>query len=312
VSALQTLLLPTRSTIAAMTNGILASSTLAAMTQLSDVMSVLELEPNGDGAFLARHLDEGHGVVFGGQLLAQAVVAAARTVPDKEVLSIHNVFARGASVDEPLTVTVETIQSGRAFAGVTVTTSQSRGACTRAQVLLHDPDPDLIRHAGPAPKVAGPEAVEAHPGGGWWDVRVVDGVDIADPDAVGPAELRVWSRMDGAPDDRVTSQALLAYASDGFLIGTAMRPHAGVGQSMAHRTISTTVVTQTITFHEPFHAGSWLLLDQRSSYAGRGRSHGTADVFTEDGALVASFAQDNVIRAFPEGRAPGTGEAAKY
>lgn len=284
------------------------------MTQLSDVLAVLELESSGDGAFVAHHLDEGHGVVFGGQLLAQAVVAAARTVPDKEVLSIHNVFARGASVDEPLTVAVETIQSGRAFASVTVTTSQARGVCTRAQVLLHAPDPDLIRHADPAPKVDGPSTIEAPSGpvGGWWDVRVVDGVDIADPEAVGPAELQVWSRMAGAPDDRVTSQALLAYASDGFLIGTAMRPHAGVGQSMAHRTISTTVVAQTITFHEPFHAGSWLLLDQRSSYAGRGRSHGSAEVFTEDGALVASFVQDNVIRAFPEDRAPGTGEAAKY
>ena len=282
------------------------------MTQLSDVLAVLDLEPAGDDRFVARHLDEGHGVVFGGQLLAQAVVAAARTVPDKDVLSIHNVFARGAGVTEPLTVAVETIQSGRAFASVTVTTSQSRGVCTRAQVLLHAPDPDLIRHADPAPKVDGPEALPARADDGWWDVRVVDGVDVADPAAVGPAELRVWSRMPGAPDDRATNQALLAYASDGFLIGTAMRPHAGIGQSMAHQTISTTVVAQTITFHEPFDAGSWLLLDHRSSYAGRGRSHGTGDVFTEDGSLVASYTQDNVIRAFPEGRAPTAGQAAKY
>ncbi|HMG40335.1 MAG TPA: acyl-CoA thioesterase domain-containing protein [Acidimicrobiales bacterium] len=283
------------------------------MTRLSDVLAALDLERRGDGAFVAHHLDEGHGVVFGGQLLAQAVVAAARTVPDKEVLSIHNVFARGASVEEPLAVTVETIQSGRAFASVTVTTSQSRGACTRAQVLLHAPDPDLIRHADAAPDVEPPSALPAAGADdGWWDVRVVDGVDIADPDVVGLAELRVWSRMPGAPDDLVTSQALLAYASDGFLIGTAMRPHAGVGQSMAHRTISTTVVAQTITFHEPFAAGSWLLLDHRSSYAGRGRSHGMASVFTEEGALVASFSQENMIRAFPEDHTPPPGATSKY
>jgi acyl-CoA thioesterase len=285
------------------------------MTQLSDVLAVLDLEQSGDDRFVARHLDEGHGVVFGGQLLAQTVVAAARAVPDKQVLSVQNVFARGASVTEPLTVTVDRVQAGRAFASVTVTTAQERGICTRALVLLHAPDADLIRHADPAPKVEDPESLPAAGGpteSGWWDIRVVGGVDIADPDAVGPAELRVWSRVPGAPDDQVTSQALLAYASDGFLIGTAMRPHAGVGQALAHRTISTTVVTQTLTFHEPFHAGSWLLLDHHSSYAGRGRSHGGAEVFTTDGALVASYAQDNMIRDYPEGRAPAAGERSKY
>jgi acyl-CoA thioesterase len=246
-------------------------------------------------------------------------VAAARTIPEKEILSVHTVFARGANAAEPLDVVVETIQSGRAFASVTVTMAQSRGVCSRAQVLLHAPDPDLIRHADPAPDVDKADAVEARPAGdgdgdgeSWWDIRVVDGVDIADPDAVGPAELRVWSRVPGAPDDQVTSQALLAYASDGFLIGTAMRPHPGVGQSLAHQSISTTVVTQTLTFHEPFHAGDWLLLDHHSSYAGRGRSHGGAEVFTADGSLVASYTQDNMIRDFPEGRAPAAGERSRY
>jgi acyl-CoA thioesterase len=284
------------------------------MSQLDDVLAVLDLESLGDGRFVAQHLDEGHGVVFGGQLLAQTVVAAARTVPDKEILSLHNVFARGADPAQPLAVAVETIQSGRAFASVTVTTSQERGVCTRAQVLLHAPDDDLIRHADPAPRVAaeGPETLAARPEGGWWDIRVVGDVDLADPEAVGPADLQVWSRVPGAPDDRVTSQALLAYASDGFLIGTAMRPHAGIGQSMAHQTISTTVVTQTLTFHEPFHAGTWLLLDHHSSYAGRGRSHGRADVFTAGGALVASYSQDNMIRDFPRGRAPSAGERSRY
>ena len=97
------------------------------------------------------------------------------------------------------------------------------------------------------------------------------------------------------------NQALLAYASDGFLIATAMRPHEGIGQSMAHVSVATTVLTQTLTFHEPFRAGDWLLLDQRSTYAGRGRSHGAADVFTADGRLVASFTQDNMVRDIPPG-----------
>ena len=132
---------------------------------------------------------------------------------------------------------------------------------------------------------------------------MVGGVDIADPEAVGPPELLVWSRFPGSDETGVIGQALLAYATDGFLIGTAMRPHPGIGQSMAHVSISTSVLSHTLTFHEPVEAGAWHLLAHPSPYAGRGRSYGRADIFAEDGRLVASFVQDNMIRAFAEGQA---------
>lgn len=281
---------------------------------MTSVLDALDLEELGEGRFRARHLDQGHGVVFGGQILAQVLVAATRAVPGKEVLSLHNVFARGASTGEPLELGVETVQSGRAFASVAVTASQAGRACAKAVVLLHAPDTDLIRHADPAPTgIDGPEGLPSSDhGGGWWDIRVVGGVDVGDPDAVGPPELQVWTRFPDAPDDDLVSRALLAYASDGFLIGTAMRPHAGVGQSMAHVSISTTVLAQTIAFHEPFRASEWLLLDQRSSHAGRGRSHGEARVFTADGRLVASFTQENMIRDMPAAHAPAPGERSKF
>jgi acyl-CoA thioesterase-2 len=90
-----------------------------------------------------------------------------------------------------------------------------------------------------------------------------------------------------------------------------MRPHEGVGQSLAHVSISTNVLTHTLTFHEPFRASQWMLLAQHSPYAGRGRSYGRADVYTDDGALVASFAQENMIRAFAADRVPSAGEPAR-
>ena len=79
----------------------------------------------------------------------------------------------------------------------------------------------------------------------------------------------MWTRFAGAPDDPTIDQALLAFATDGFLIGTAMRPHAGVGQAQAHVTVTTGVVSHTLTFHEPFAAREWLLLSHHSPYAGR-------------------------------------------
>jgi acyl-CoA thioesterase-2 len=92
------------------------------------------------------------------------------------------------------------------------------------------------------------------------------------------------------------SQSLLAFATDGFLIGTAMRPHEGVGQAQAHVTLSTGVLSHTITFHEPLYAGDWHLLSHHSTHAGHGRCYGRANVFSVDGALVASFVQDAMIR----------------
>ena len=123
-----------------------------------------------------------------------------------------------------------------------------------------------------------------------------EGADISDPAAIGPPDLCVWSRFIDVPKEPWVSQALLAYASDGFLIGTAMRPHDGVGQALAHVSIDTSVIAQTLTFHRHFDAGNWLLASHHSPYAGQGRSFGRADVFTSDGNLVASYSQENMIR----------------
>jgi acyl-CoA thioesterase II len=276
---------------------------------VNELLDVLSLEPIGGTSFVGRNAPIGGGsVVFGGQILAQSIAAGATVDPTKEVKSLHTIFARGASFDAPLELDVDVMAAGRAFASASVTVHQGDRICARSLVLLNAPEPDLIRHQPDAPTVQPPdEAISSGHGPDWWEVRVVDGVDISDPASVGPATLDVWTRFDGAPDEPNTSRALLAFASDGFLIGTAMRPHEGVGQAMAHVSISTTVISHTMSFHEPFSAGEWMLLSQSSPYAGRGRSYGRGDVFSEDGRYVASFVQENMIRDFPTGQAPADG-----
>ena len=91
-----------------------------------------------------------------------------------------------------------------------------------------------------------------------------------------------------------------------------MRPHAGVGQSMAHRSISTSVITHTLTFHGPVDAGRWMLLAHESPSAGQGRSYGRAHVYAQDGELVASYVQENMIRGFADGQAPAAGTKAAH
>lgn len=271
------------------------------MIATAAILRALELEPAGVDHYRAGHADMGHGVVFGGQLLGQALVAAAAGHDGKWPKTVHTVFARAASPEAPLEIVVDPVHAGRTFASSTVTISQGGRACTRSLVVLSADEPDLIRHAEPAPDLPVPPKAATD---GSWQVHVVGAVDIEDPDAVGPAELDVWTRFDGAPGDPLLDQALLAFATDGFLIGTAMRPHAGVGQAQAHRTLSTGVITHTLTFHEPVSAGDWLLLRHASPYAGRGRSYGRADVFAGPD-LVASYVQDAMIRPMRMEPAPG-------
>jgi acyl-CoA thioesterase II len=276
------------------------------MPTLKSLLRCLELAPQGPGSYAAPNAEAETAVVFGGQLIAQSMIAALKDHPGKHVKTVHTVFARAATPDRDVSIDVDVQHSGRAFGSSTVTIRQGDRLCTRSLVLLSADEEDLIRHADPMPDVAVPDDTDTPSGTAEndWEVRISGGVDLADPDAVGPPDLEVWTRWKGAPADPDISQALVAYATDPFLIGTAMRPHAGVGQSQSHRTLSTGVIGHTLTFHEPVDAGDWVLLAQHSSYAGHGRTYGRADIF-QHGQLVGSFVQDSMIRKIPEGRSGG-------
>lgn len=267
------------------------------MVTIKALLESLTLQEVGANRFRASNVDMAKQVVFGGQLLGQAVVAAMRGHEGKAVKTIHMVFARAASPEVPVEIVVDPVHAGRSFASSSVSIGQGDRLCARSVVLLSADEADLIRHADAAPDVVtGPEqSVPMRAGSGDWEVRVAGAVDVGDPDCVGPAALDVWTRFAGAPADPVVDQALLAFVTDGFLIGTAMLPHPGVGQAQAHVSLATGVISHTLTFHEPCRARDWTLLANRSPYAGRGRSYGRADVF-QDGALVASYVQDAMIR----------------
>ncbi|MGI8493127.1 MAG: acyl-CoA thioesterase, partial [Acidimicrobiales bacterium] len=290
------------------------------------------LEPTGLASFRSADVADpsATGTVFGGRMLAQMLLAstlAAGGSPEhpgsehpgsehpgsghpgsgdgKAVASIQTVFVRAAPSARPLEIDVEALHAGRTVAAQTLTVRQGDRCCARALVLRQSDHPDVIRHTAAPPSIDGPdEAVPATFAGlvpAGTEVRVVGGVDTWDPQApTGPPELFVWLRLPalalGDLPPAAVAQALLAFASDGFLIGAAMRPHAGIGQDMAHRSLSTGVLAHNLTFHEQVPTGAWLRMAQESTYAGRGRAQGRGQVFTDDGALVASFGQDSIIR----------------
>lgn len=275
------------------------------------ILNSLVLEQTGESSYRGPSVpSEVRPVVFGGQLMGQMIVAATTHLPGKTVRSLHAIFARAGTVTQPVDLEVDVMHSGRALGSVSVTARQGDRLLSRGLLLLDAGEPDLIRHSEPKPAVAGPEETEKpKPWEEGAEVRIVDAVDLMTPDITGPPELYVWTRFSHAPEDQAVHQALLSWYTDPFLIASALRPHDGVGQAMAHDTISTGVITHTLSFHEPVDATKWNLLANRSIFAGHGRTYGMGQVFTSGGQQVASYVQDNLVRAFrdePAVRGKGT------
>jgi acyl-CoA thioesterase II len=281
------------------------------MSEPYPILNSLLLEQTGASSYRGPSVpSEVRPVVFGGQLMGQMIVAASASLPGKTVRSLHAIFARAGTVAEPVDLDVDVMHAGRALGSVSVTARQGDRLLSRGLLLLDAGEPDLIRHSDPKPAVAGPDETEPPKGGEEGaEVRIVDGVDLNTPDVTGPPELYVWTRFAYAPDDQAVHQALASWYTDPFLIASAMRPHDGIGQAMAHDTVSTGVITHTLSFHEPVDATRWLLMANRSIFAGHGRTYGMGQVFTEDGEQVASYVQDNLVRSFrdePAVRGKGT------
>jgi acyl-CoA thioesterase II len=270
------------------------------MITIAELLGVLVVEVLAEDRYLAQNLPDTH--VSAGQLLAQSVVVALAGEGDKEVESIQAIYERPATPDQPLEIAVTRGHTGRSIATKTVAICQPGRLCSRSLVMLRADDADFVRHAEAPPTRAAPPTTAATVDSlRGWELLAPGPVELMDPDFVGPPQLDVWLRFDGAPADAAIAQALLAYAAQGYLVGTAMRPHQGVGLAQAHAQISAVILSQTVTFHESFGAQNWLLLSHRSSYAGRGRVFGEAKVFREDGQLVGSFSQESMLRAIPAG-----------
>ena len=260
----------------------------------ADLVACLELHEVEPGVVEGRNLDIGYHRVFGGQILAQVVAAAAAASPEKSVKSIHVLFPREGDTSKPMRYRVTTLQEGRTFGSTEVVAEQDGKVISVALVSLHIGEEGLHR-SDDGPDVGPPEeATSVDLGMVPWESRLVGDVDLTDR-AASPARLDWWMRAAAVPDDRSVHQALLAHATDLTLIGTALRPFDGISQADSTVTLHTAVTSHTVWFHQPFRVDAWLQVSQHSPVVAGGRSYGRGDVFA-DGELVASFAQEAMIR----------------
>jgi acyl-CoA thioesterase-2 len=267
--------------------------------------------------FVGRSQQTAHGRVFGGQVLAQAIIAAARTVSPvdgipRHIHSLHSYFVRGGDDSHPIRFLVERVRDGGSFSTRRVQAVQygrtilSMGCSFQAPadgLDHHDPMPPVpfpedvrtLDESLEAQGLAGDPAVQAflardRP----IEMRHVEGTVYVKPGRNRVARQNVWLRAKGAlPDDPVIHAAVLAYASDYALLEPVLRRH---GLHWMEPRLRPASLDHTMWFHRSVRADEWILYTMSSPSASGGRGLGVGRMFSESGRLVVTLAQEGMLR----------------
>jgi acyl-CoA thioesterase-2 len=263
---------------------------------LADLVAVAQ---NSQHQYLGWCLRGARGRIFGGQVAAQALYAAGRSaVRDRPPQSLHVHFLRPGDPARPVTYTVLPLKEGRAFSVCQVHASQDEQIVLTATASFHAPEKSPDYQVAPAatPEPARCELDPRSPAGSNPEIRnplefrrvVLD----AESDPPAPPEQEVWLRARRPlPDDELVHACALVYATDTTLPRTARRPIRRPGLKLLGSSLD-----HTVWFHRAFRADEWLLFVQRTSSYAHGRTLSQGQVFTGDGRLAASAAQEALLR----------------
>jgi len=249
--------------------------------------------------------------VFGGQVLGQALVAAARTVEGRTCHSLHAYFLRAGDPKTPILYEVDRARDGGSFTARRVVAIQNGQQIFNMAVSFQVVERGL-EHQIEMPKVPDPDSLPSEKqrrieiasdmpeeARSWFlrdrpiEIRAVDPTDRFRPGKHPPHQI-VWIRATGPlPDNASLHQCVLAYASDMTLLDTCLLPH---GYSVMSPNMQLASLDHAMWFHRPFHADEWLLYVQDSPSASGARGFNRGEVYRRDGTLVASVAQEGLIR----------------
>jgi acyl-CoA thioesterase II len=286
------------------------------------LVRLLDVEEIDTDLYRGARLPEGRGRVFGGQVIAQALTAAMRSVEGGKVAhSLHAYFMRAGDEALPIVYRVERDFEGRSFATRRIIALQRGQPILNMAASFQTPEEGLS-HQDPMPDAPDPETLESEvalmrrereaaglPMEPWFararpiEIRPVQPRSILHPE---PREPRfcVWFRaVAPAGDDPDVHRAILAYASDMALLSTAMLPHGVIWTTPGMQSAS---LDHAVWLHEPARADDWLLYATDSPWSGHARGFNRGRIFSRDGRLVASVAQEGLIRLrTPRVGAPG-------
>lgn len=277
---------------------------------LAALLDVLDLERVEAGVFRGDSERDRHGRIYGGQVIAQALMAAARTADGRTAHSLHAYFLRPGDPKEPVLYRVERVRDGRSFATRRVEASQRGVPIFEMSASFHQSERGDEHHA-PMPDAPPPESLpEPHVLVERMRDRVPDDCRWAlEPRAIEMRHLHVptflggergdepnvaWFRAPGpVPEDPLLHQCLLAYATDFTFNDNALRRHGRTGRPGRPMMAS---LDHSIWLHEPARVYDWLLFLHESPLAGGGRGFVRGEIFTRSGRHVASVAQEALLR----------------
>jgi len=284
---------------------------------IGDLLSLMRLEQLEVNLFRGTSRDIGTDRVFGGQVLAQALLAASRTVEDRLVHSLHGYFLRAGDHEAPIVYDVDRSRDGRSFTARRVVAIQhGRPIFTLSASFQLEQDGvehqfDMPQAPNPAKQHASPvisqEQLEKAPQKlrrwftrfGPFEFRPVIDQNPFEPKPRPPYK-KIWFRLKGKlEDDQVLQRALLAYASDFHLIGTITLPH---GISFLKGNLMMASLDHAMWFHRPVRVDDWLLYDCDSPSASGSRGLARGMIFDRSGKLVASTAQEGMMRLVESGK----------
>ncbi|MCC6941027.1 MAG: acyl-CoA thioesterase II [Novosphingobium sp.] len=276
------------------------------------LLDLLNVKDQGGDRFQGSRKIGGVGRVFGGQVIGQALASAELTVPDdRPVHSLHAYFLRGGSEDHEIDFKVERDFDGGSFSNRRVVASQLGKPILNMATSFHKRETGFT-HAAPMPTVPGPEGLANEAELRRQHIDKLPPKHHAFARQPRPIELRpvgprswidgqphepvanTWFRCVATlPDDPRIHRAVLAYASDMMLLGTATQPHA---VSVMNGELIAASLDHALWFHDDFRADEWLLYACDSPWAGRARGFNRGSIYTADGKLVASVTQEGLIR----------------
>ncbi len=284
---------------------------------LAELLDLIDLRADGVAdTFLGRSPRDRERSVYGGQFLAQALVAAARTVPEGRVPnSIHAQFVRAGDPRIPISYHVERIRDGRSFNHRLVVATQDGKEVFRQFVMLCAPAADGAHHVVPGPVEVGCDpatmpsyrdwlqAGSSNPANPWFaertpaDARFENAPPIAAgsrPAFVLPSPQRMWLRVEGAPvgDDPLVHAALLAWLSDKTLSDCTVLTH---GAMWTDEGVDTLSLDHAMWFLRPVRADDWILLVQDTPSTGAGRGLARGEFYDRNGTLVAHAVQEALV-----------------
>ncbi len=278
---------------------------------VDELLALLDLETLDPNLYRGQQPDTTMQRVFGGQVAAQALVAAARTTPDEvSVHSLHSYFLRPGDTAVPILYDVDRVRDGRAFATRRVLARQ-HGRPIYALTASFQVEEAGFDHQDAMPDVPSPERSldvgaalrgQGRAAEDWlreWSVLELRLAGDSRPGGAleapeHPARVRSWVRVrERMPDDALVHQAALTYVSDLTLLGSALVPH---GLLVGDPRVQAASLDHAVWLHRPFRADEWLLYDQVSPSASGGRGLALGRLFTQDRALVATVAQEGLIR----------------